>query len=149
MNKLKEDKNSLKPMITLFKAHKSLLEFIKEDIKKYNFDINEFSVFEIIYHKKKLMVNDIKDNVLIANSSLTYILDKLVRKNLIIKEKSKEDKRVTYIKLTSEGLDLASEIFPNHYNKLKELFNIYSDEEKEMLVNLTKKIGIHTERKLK
>lgn len=146
MNNPKEE---LKAMITLFKAHRSLLEFIKEDIKQYNFDINEFSVFEIIYHKKRLMINEIKENILIANSSLSYILDKLEKRGLIKKEKSKKDKRITYISLTKKGLIKAKEIFPTHYKTLINLFNVLNKEEKDTLVKLTKKIGLYTEEVLK
>lgn len=148
MNK-DENKNALKPMTTLFKAHRSVLEFIKEDIKDYDFDINEFSVFEIIYHKERLMINEIKDNILIANSSLSYILNKLETKKLIEKEKCENDKRITYIKLTNKGLDLATNIFPNHYKNLKNIFNVLTKEEKESLVNITKKLGLHTKEILK
>lgn len=148
MNK-EENKNALKPMTTLFKAHRSVLEFIKEDIKDYDFDINEFSVFEIIYHKERLMINEIKDNILIANSSLSYILNKLETKKLIEKEKCETDKRITYIKLTNKGLDLATNIFPNHYKNLKNIFNVLTKEEKESLVNITKKLGLHTKEILK
>lgn len=148
MNK-DENKNALKPMTTLFKAHRSVLEFIKEDIKDYDFDINEFSVFEIIYHKERLMINEIKDNILIANSSLSYILNKLETKKLIKKEKCETDKRITYIKLTNKGLDLATNIFPNHYKNLKNIFNVLTKEEKESLVNITKKLGLHTKEILK
>lgn len=149
MSSLKEDKTTLKPMITLFKAHKSLVEFIKEDIKNTSFDINEFAVFEIIYHKEKISVSEIKDKVLIANSSLSYILKKLENKSLIKRIKDKNDKRINYIMLTEKGIIEAENIFPNHYNNLKEIFNYLTNDEKDLLIKLTKKIGIHTEEVLK
>lgn len=149
MKNKQQTKQQLKPMITLFKAHRSLLEFIKDDIKKYNFDINEFSVFEIIYHKEKVKINEIKENILIANSSLSYILDKLEKRNLIYREKDNKDKRITYVKLTENGLKKANNIFPEHYETLINLFNILTNEEKEILEKITKKIGIHTKEVLK
>lgn len=141
-NRLVEDKNSLKPMIALFKAHKSLIEFVKNDIKETGFDLNEFSVLEVIYHKKKIDVSSIKEKVLVANSSLSYILDKLLKKGLITRSKCQEDKRINYIELSSEGENICEEIFSNHYDKLKKTFNILTKDEKDILVILLKKIGM-------
>jgi len=140
-----DDKIKFKPMITLFKAHKSFLEFIKNEIKDYNFDLNEFAVLEVIYHKKKISVSNIKNKILLANSSLSYILDKLEKRSLIKRENDINDKRVYYISLTNEGNKLCNKIFPKHYNNLKEVINVLTNEEKIILSNLLKKLGKHVE----
>lgn len=145
MNKdhLLEDKNSLKPMIALFKAHKAIIEFVKNDIKDTGFDLNEFAVLEVIYHKKKIDVSSIKEKVLVANSSLSYILDKLEKKDLISRNKCQEDKRITYIELSLNGSKICEDIFPKHYKNLKEKFNILTKKDKDNLVMLLKKIGMN------
>ena len=145
---IKEDKKALKPMIILFKAHQSLTEFIKEDIKATGFDINEFSVFEVIYHHEKLIVSEIKEKVLIANSSLSYILNKLLIKGLIKSEIDSNDKRIKHISLTKKGLNLALEIFPSHYDKLKEIFSELTATEVKTVSESLKKIGFAAESRL-
>lgn len=145
---LKEDKNELKSMIILFKAHSALTEYIKKDIENTGFDLNEFAVFEVIYHKEKLTVNEIKEKVLVANSSLTYILDKLEKKDLIKREKSTEDQRISLVSLTKEGLNKATSVFPNHYNNLKSIFNNLSEKEQEQLNKSLKTIGFLAKERL-
>ena len=144
-NHLLNDKITLKPMITLFKAHKELMSFIKNDIKDTSFDINEFGVLEVIYHKKEITISNIKNKILLANSSLSYILDKLEKRDLIKRVKDNNDKRITYVSLTNKGNLIREKIFPEHYNNLKELFSVLSVEEKETLSNILKKIGKHVE----
>ena len=144
-NQSNNDKIKLKPMITLFKAHKSFLEYIKNDIKDYSFDLNEFAVLEVIYHKKKISVSSIKEKILLANSSLSYILDKLEKRKLIKRVKDIYDKRVYYISLTNEGNIFCNKIFPKHYHNLKEVMNVLTNEEKIKLSNLLKKLGKHVE----
>ena len=145
---LKNDRDSLKTMIILFKAHQALTEYIKEDIKDSGFDLNEFGVFEVIYHKQKLQVHEIKEKVLVAPSSLTYILDKLQKKKLIRRERCETDGRVFFITLTDEGLKKGLEIFPKHYDNLKFIFNQLSDEESDLINSLLKKIGYKAEEQL-
>jgi|SRR5690554_781885 len=147
-NHIIEDKKALKTMIILFKAHQSLVEFIKKDIKDTGFDINEFSVFEVIYHKEKLKIKDIKEKVLIANSSLSYILNKLKEKALIKSEESTKDKRIKYISLTEKGKKKALEIFPKHYNNLKEILNVLDDKETNNLNKALKKVGFNAKKRL-
>lgn len=143
-----ETKKELKAMITLFKAHQSLVKYTKEDIKKSNFDLNEFAVLEVIFHYQKISVQKINEKVLVAPSSLSYILDKLVAKKLIKREISPTDKRSYLISLTKLGKDASQDVFPKHYENLKEVFEILSEEEKNQLTYLLKKIGQHVESKL-
>lgn len=138
---LKQNRKELKPMIVMFKAYHSLIEVIKEDIKDTGFDFNEFTVLEVVYHKKRLTVADIKDKVLVVSSSLTYILDKLTKKNLIRRVKCTDDRRVTYVELTEEGLKRSKEVFPKHYDNLKEIFKVLTEDEKTNMTDILKKVG--------
>ncbi len=140
---LNNNRIDLKAMIVMFKAYQSLIEVIKNDIKKTSFDLNEFTVLEVIYHKKKLSVAEIKEKVLVANSSLTYILDKLEKKDLIKRTKSTKDRRITHIELTNKGLIESNNIFPDHYEVLKDVYSILTTEEKNIIVELLKRLGLH------
>lgn len=143
---LKENRKELKSMIVMFKAYQSLIEVIKEDIKETDFDFNEFTVLEVIYHKKRITVTDIKEKVLVASSSLTYILDKLEKKALITRTKSEIDKRIIYVELTDNGTKISDKVFPKHYDVLKEVFNVLSDSEKNTLTSLLKKVGYNAKK---
>ena len=140
---LKENRKELKPMIVMFKAYQALIELIKKDIKNTGFAFNEFTVLEVIYHKKRITVTDIKEKVLVASSSLTYILDKLEKKGLIKRLKSEFDKRIIYVELTNDGVRISDEIFPKHYEVLKKVFNVLKEDEKNMLTDLIKKVGFN------
>lgn len=141
MENLLKNKEDLKPVIAIFKTYQSLINFIKEDIKKYNIPLNEFAVFEVIYHYKKIQIQAIKDKILVNNSSLTYILDKLENKKLIRRIKDNNDLRITYVNITKLGEDEALKIFNPHYESLKKLLNILDDEEKNNLIKSLKKIS--------
>ena len=138
---LSNDRINLKAMITLFKAHQSLTEVIKDDIREYDFDLNEFAVYEVVYHYKQLRVSEINDKVLVNSSSLTYILDKLVRKNIIERLQDEDDRRVFNIRITKEGKLLGNRIFPSHYELLTKVFNVLTEDERELLSSLLKKVG--------
>lgn len=142
MSEISKAKKDLRLMIILFKTYQTLVEYIKDDVKDSNFDLNEFSVLEVIYHYKKITINEIKEKVLVAHSSLTYILDKLEKKDLIKRTKDLDDKRVTHVSLTAQGEKVSNKIFPRHYKTLTESFSVLSDIEKEVAGNILKKLSL-------
>lgn len=143
---LKENRKDLKAMIVMFKAYQSLIEVIKNDIKDTGFDFNEFTVLEVVYHKKCITVAEIKDKVLVANSSLTYILDKLENKSLIVRKRSEEDKRIIYVELTKEGMLESNKIFPKHYEVLKEIYSVLTEEDKTFIADKLKTLGLYAKK---
>lgn len=142
-------KEQIKPLITLFKAHNSLTKYIKKDISKTGFDLNEFAVLEVIYHHGALNVQKINEKILVAPSSLSYILTKLQNKNLINRETPKEDRRATIVSLSNEGKKIAYKIFPKHYENIINLFSTLTNEEQILLSELLKKLGTSVENDLK
>ena len=45
----------------------------------------------------------VKNKILIASSSTTYVIDQLVKKGYVKRELCQADKRVTYAEITEEG----------------------------------------------
>jgi len=142
-----EENLSLKSFVILMKASKTVEEKIKQDIRSYGMRISDFTVLEALYHKGKLTVREITEAVLINTGSITYVIDKLVKKELVERRHSNEDRRVVHIQITDQGKDLMDEIFPAHQEIIEHIFATISDNEKETLIHILKKIGINTNNK--
>jgi len=134
-------KEELKPMTILFRAFQAIEAYAKKDILNYGLNYTEFAAMEALYHKGRLPVQGMCQKVLIANSSMTYVLDKLQEKKYIDRIQDQNDKRTFYVELTPTGQKVADEIFPKHYETMKSLFDVLSKEEKEMLGTILKKVG--------
>ncbi len=133
----------LKTMTILFRTVQAVEAIIKKDISKYGYTINEFSVIETLFHKGRMPVQGMCQKVLIPNSSMTYVLDKLEERSLIKRSQDHLDKRIYYVELTDSGLDHAKDILPKHYEVMRSVFDILSVEEKAIINDLLKKIGYH------
>ena len=57
-----------------------------------------------------LSLSELSDKIRAQNSTVTGIIDRMEREGLVTRERSKEDRRVVYIKLTTKGRELAQEI---------------------------------------
>ncbi|MCG7343803.1 MarR family transcriptional regulator [Sporosarcina sp. ACRSL] len=138
-----EEELSLKIFVVLSKALQSIKKLVEEDIKCLGLNPTEFSVLELIYSKGDQPIQKIGEKVLIASSSITYVIDKLEKKNLIVRKPCSEDRRVTYAAITNEGTELMNEVFPKHKAALRKICGGLDVNEKEVLIEQLKKLGYY------
>jgi MarR family 2-MHQ and catechol resistance regulon transcriptional repressor len=132
----------LKTITILFRATNAMEAMIKEDVSTYQLNPTEFGVLEALYHLGPLNVQEIVNKVLIANSSMSYVLDELEKKQWIQRNKDIHDARVRKVSLTNQGVTLMDDVYPSHVQTLRKRLNRLSNEEELLLQNLLKKIGI-------
>jgi len=83
----------------------------------------------------------IGEKILITSGSITYIINKLEKMELICRNKSETDKRITYIKLTKKGRETIFELLPLQIEKINEIFSDFSREDLINLNHLLKKFN--------
>lgn len=138
-------KENLKALTILLKASKSVEKVLKQDIASYNLNPSEFGVLEYLYHKGNQPMANLCKRLLMANSSITYVVDNLVIAGYVEKIENKDDKRSNSVKLTKKGEDYFKSIFPSHEEKIDEIFSLLTSEEIKTLSESLKKIGIYSE----
>lgn len=131
---------ALKAYIGLLRTASRLEQVAKKDVLCYGLNITEFSVLELLYHKGTHTTQAIKEKILIASSSTTYVVDQLVKKGCVRRESSQEDQRVTYVRITEAGRALMEKIFPSHAQKIAASFSELSSEELQQLKTILRKI---------
>jgi len=136
---------SLKLFVVLSKAAQSITKRVEEDMKKYGLNPTEFAVLELLFHKGDQPIQKIGEKILLSSSSITYVVDKLESKNLLVRKSCPEDRRVTYASITSAGTGLLKEIFPQHQQTIEKLFDGLDVDEKEKMIKQLKKLGYHAE----
>nr|WP_261306410.1 MarR family transcriptional regulator [Paenibacillus andongensis] len=76
------------------------------------------------------------------HGGITYVVDKLEKKGLVERQASATDRRGSNVLLTEEGTILFNDIFPKHVTTISQNLSFVSDEVKELLTALLKKIGL-------
>ena len=132
---------SLKAFVVMMKASKTLEEMVKKDIANYGMRTSDFAVLEALYHKGRQTIKQISQAVLINTGSITYVIDKLEKNELLRRSHCKDDRRVIYIEITDKGKQLMDDIFPKHQERLEEVFSDLSEEEKHHLIESVKIVG--------
>ena len=133
---------SLKLFIVLSRAYRAVNEHVNKRIQRYGLNPTEFAVLELLFHKGDQPLQQIGGKILLASGSMTYVIDKLEKKDYIRRVACAEDRRVTFAQITENGKKLIEQVFPAHHNEIDRIMSVLSDEEKDMAIELLKKIGL-------
>lgn len=133
---------SLKLLVVMLRASQTVSEQVKKDMLEYGVNPTEFAVLELLYSRGNQPIQKIGDKILLASSSLTYVVDKLEKKELVERVDCPEDRRIRYASITDKGRDFMDQIFPKHKKKIEEIFGHLTEEEVNQAIDLFKKIGL-------
>ncbi len=84
--------------------------------------------------------------MLIASSSITYVVDKLEKKAMIVRKPSPTDRRVTYVSITQKGINWMDAVFPQHAQALSSIFSPLNEQEKKAMITYLKRVGLQENR---
>ncbi len=141
MKKVDRTQISLNTFVGLNRTLDHLMKIVKTDVQRYGLNVTEFAVMELLYNKGDQPIQRIGNRVLIASSSITYVVDKLEEKGCVVRERNEKDKRVTNASLTDKGRSMMDEIFPDHASTLESTFSVLTDEEITVLQTTLKKLS--------
>ena len=130
---------NLNIVLAMARTHNSLISKIEKNVQENGLNLSEFGVLEFIYNQGPQPVQKIADKILVTSGTITYVINKLESKNLVIRKKCEKDKRIFYVSLTKEGEELISRVFKKHKEFLNDLLSEMDEESKRsLLTNLIK-----------
>src|SRR5690606_4747450 len=87
---------ALHVFVVLSRAYKTLMDYVKQDVKQYGLNLTEFAVLELLYHKGSQTIQQIGNRILLASGSITYVIDQLCKKGLLKRRPCEIDRRVIH-----------------------------------------------------
>ena len=136
---------SLKLFIVLSRALEAIEKQVVKNVKEYGLNLTEFAVLELLYHKGDQPIQKIGQKILLASSSITYVVDKLEEKKYLIRKACPTDRRVTHASITEEGKKLMQESFPKHREAITKIMGGLTPDEKEVVIEKLKKLGLYAQ----
>jgi len=122
------------------RAQGSIREHLHRQVKAHGLTLTEFGVLEALFHKGPLPHGEIGDRVLLASSSITYVVDKLEDRGLLRRRPSEADRRVKLAALTPDGRAKIEDAFSEHAALIEDLMAPLSREEKRKAASLLRRV---------
>lgn len=128
---------NLKLVIATARSYNALFSRIEKQVQDNDLNISEFGVLELLLNKGEQPVQIIAEKILVTSGTITYVINKLEKKGLVIRKNCEKDKRVFYVCLTPKGTAFITDVFQKHVQFLDELLgNLDEEVKKDLVTNL-------------
>ena len=125
----------------LMRAAESVTSRVTRYMATANLTISQFGVLEALHHKRSLCQRDIAAKILKSSGNITLVLDNLEKRELVRRERDKDDRRYFTVHLTESGSELIARAFADVESAIVAEMAILSENEQEQLGRLCKKLG--------
>ncbi|NQX45791.1 MarR family transcriptional regulator [Paenibacillus tritici] len=126
------------------KIREKVNRFIVQEMAKQGVDGIATSHGDILYallSKHRLTMAEISAHIHKDKSTVTALVDKLVRLGLVMKERDQEDTRYVYVTLTGKGKELEPVFESVSSAMLKQFYRDITEEEQAILLTILLKIN--------
>ena len=133
---------ALSTYVKLMRAVESTTTRIHQHLASAGLTLSQFAVLEALYHLGPLYQREIGQKLLRSSGNITMVIDNLEKRGYVKRERKKEDRRFIMVRLTAEGSELISKVFPPHAAVIAREMSVLSEREQETLAQLCKKLGL-------
>ena len=133
---------ALSTYVKLMRAAESITARIHKKLASAGLTLSQFAVLEALYHLGPLHQREIGQKLLRSSGNITMVIDNLEKRGYVKRERKKEDRRFMMVRLTAEGSDLISKVFPPHAAVIAREMSVLSAREQKTLAQLCKKLGL-------
>lgn len=100
-----------------------LMRAIERDLAPFGLDRGDYQLLAMLSEADdgRLRLCDLADTLRLTPSGLTRRMEGVVKKELVTKSRSTDDRRVTYAHITPKGLELLKKAAPHHLRSVRSL----------------------------
>jgi MarR family transcriptional regulator, 2-MHQ and catechol-resistance regulon repressor len=126
----------LPAMRELVRAYQAFSAYSETHIRQFDLTPAQFDVIATLGNTNGLSMGEIGEKTLITKGTLTGVIDRLIQKQLVLREVPADNRRNVIVLLTPQGQQIFEQSFPSHIAHLKERFDRLQPTEVEALTDL-------------
>ena len=111
-----------------------------ESVRQYGLTHAQFDIIATLGNTSGMSYKELGERTLITKGTLTGVIERLEQKGLVLRERSNEDKRSYFVRLTEHGEAVFRDVFPKVVAHGKQLFEDFSDAEFDEVDGALKKL---------
>ncbi len=123
----------LATMRELARAYQAFSAYSEAYVRQYDLTPAQFDVIATLGNTNGMSMGEIGEKTLITKGTLTGVIDRLEKKQLVQRAVPEDDRRSVIVQLTTEGETLFEQVFPAHIADLKQRFERLEASELELL----------------
>jgi len=137
-----EEERALDTYIKLSRSAESVTQRVNAHLRHYDLTISQFGALEALYHLGSMQLGELGTKILKSSGNMTLVVDNLVNRGLVIRQRREDDRRCIDIHLTEAGSSLVQNIMQPHVTQVVQAFSVLSASEQEQLAALCRTLGL-------
>ena len=137
-----EERRALDTYIKLSRAAESVTQRINAHLRNYELTISQFGALEALYHLGSLPTGELGTKILKSSGNMTLVVDNLVNRGLVTRQRREDDRRCVDVHLTEAGAALVRSIMKPHVGQVVESLSSLSATQQEELATLCRTLGL-------
>jgi MarR family 2-MHQ and catechol resistance regulon transcriptional repressor len=133
---------ALDSYIKLSRAFETATNLINAHLQNHDLTISQFGVLEALFHLGPMQPGQLAVKILKSSGNLTMVIDNLVKRGLVTRQRREDDRRCIDIDLTIDGRALIETIFPGHAAGVAQTMGVLTSNEQTQLATLCRKLGL-------
>jgi DNA-binding MarR family transcriptional regulator len=119
----------LKSIRLLAECMQSFERLSGEHVRQCGLTHAQFDIIATLGNTPGMSYKELGDKTLITKGTLTGVIERLEQKGLVERERSVDDKRSYYIRLSKQGEQVFREVFPKVIDQGRQVFAHYSEDD--------------------
>lgn len=137
-----KEERTLDSFIKLMRASETINNKLNRHLAEANLTASQFGVLEALYHLGSLNQRSLAEKLLKSGGNITMVIDNLEKSDLVVRKRDPKDRRSIQIYLTDKGKKLIKRFFPEHLERIMEIFDSISEKDKTELSRICKQLGL-------
>jgi len=123
-------------------AQHNIFQSLSNRLSQFDLTPVQYGVLDCIWKENATSPKQIAELLMLENSTVSGVLERMEKKMLIIRNISKEDRRYIQVELTDKGRDLEKDVVAVVKAFNQEVFSTMSAKEEEALKELLRKLAL-------
>ncbi|MCA1248184.1 MarR family winged helix-turn-helix transcriptional regulator [Massilia sp. MS-15] len=123
----------LKSVRLLAECMQGFERFSGESVRQHGLTHAQFDIIATLGNTAGMSYKELGERTLITKGTLTGVIERLEQKGLVLRERSSDDKRSFFVRLTPAGERVFGEVFPQVVAHGRRLFAHYGDADFDVL----------------
>lgn len=130
----------LKSVRLLAECMQGFERFSGESVRQHGLTHAQFDIIATLGNTPGMSYKELGERTLITKGTLTGVIERLEQKGLVLRERSSDDKRSFFVRLTPAGDAAFATVFPKVVARGKQLFDHYADADFDALESVLRKL---------
>ena len=124
----------------LREINKILNRDLKREMIKLDLGLSHFYILTTLYREKVLSSGNLAKSLDVRNSTITSLVDRLVKLSLVKRRRCERDRRVVLVELTDKGKKLTEKLLTLRKERLKEIVKELPEEKVKEIYESIKRV---------